>query len=669
MELNHDTLPAPLNAAQREAVLIEHGPALVVAGAGTGKTRTLTHRAARLISHCGVPPRNVLAVTFTNRAAKEMRGRIRELLEGDTAAPAVGTFHRLGLTMLRKHAPLLGLPDDFIVYPRDAQEALLKDIAAEAGGPGRAAELISRAKGDLFSPDDCATGQDEDLRDIADVYSRYQERLRAAGAVDFDDLIMLPVLLMRNFPEAAQHWRDMYPHLLIDEYQDINPAQYALVRALAAPRNNVFAIGDADQAIYAFRGASVQSFLDFERDFPGAQVIRLEQNYRSSPVILEAALRVVEQNTQRVARNLFTECEPGPNVVICETPNEKAEAEWVVSEIEDMLGGASRFQHDSDRVEAAPAAEAAFSDIAVLYRLNAQAQPFVAAFDKWGLPCRVVGAQSFMSRRETRDVLAYWRLIEHPGDDVSARRVINTPARGVGDKAISALADYAAGKESSLLDVAARADYVSTLKPAQVKACRAFAALIQDLKNEIADMLATAALEHIMNRTGLDDLHGEDGARSPALTELLNFATQFDAAPDAAVSRAEFSEEAALMSELDAYDPRAQAVTLMTMHASKGLEFDHVFIAGAERGLLPYDPHADGGDVQEERRLLHVGMTRARTRLYISHAQSRFLFGNRTSAAPCPFLEHIPEHLVERRTVEKRIPKKRPEPPPQLELF
>jgi DNA helicase-2/ATP-dependent DNA helicase PcrA len=673
---------APLNKRQHEAVVRDSGPVLVVAGAGTGKTMTLTHRAAYIIAAHKVLPRNILAVTFTNRAAREMRERIARFLRSHhhPDPPFIATFHGLALYMLRRDIERLGMRPDFTLYGRDEQDTLLRDILAadrdsDKPAPQRLAELISLAKGMLLSPRTAALKRDDpELVENAVRYALYQKKMLAHNALDFDDLLMLAVKLLRTSPEAAQQWRGRFPYLLVDEYQDINAAQYALLRELAEPLRNVFAIGDADQAIYAFRGANVHNFLDFERDFPSAKIITLEENYRSGPVILEAAMKVVEQNRDRMERALFTERRDRAPITMCQAPDERYEAEWVVSQIEDMLGGTSLFQHDSGRTDSADDERrthaGGFGDFAVLYRLNAMSGPLRAAFAKWGIPCRVVGVKSFAARRECRDALAYMKVLINMRDDVSARRILNVPARGIGDTAAAALAAFAEQQGLTLLEAAARANEIADIKAAQSRAFKAFANLILALKKDIRDKPATAALQHVLDVTALEDYYSADGGRSEPIMELLNFAVQFDNEKTPGESRARFLEQVSLMSDADTYDPRADAVSLMSMHASKGLEFSTVFVIGAEAHLAPYVRQGeDPGDMEEERRLFHVAMTRARDRLCLCHAQSRFLYGARTDCAPSPFLADIPANLIEYASVERRPKKKKPEPPPQMELF
>lgn len=674
---------APLNKRQHEAVVHGGGPVLVSAGPGTGKTTTLTRRAAYIAATGKALPRNILAVTFTNRAAREMRERIARLLRSHhhSDPPFIATFHGLALHMLRRDIENLGLRPDFTLYGREEQDALVKDILAADPDPEKPAsqrlgELISLAKGMLLNPRAAALKRDDpELVENAVRYALYQKRMLALNALDFDDLLMLAVKLLRTSPDAAQRWRGRFPYILVDEYQDINAAQYALLRELAEPLRNVFAIGDADQAIYAFRGANVLNFLNFERDFPSARIIALEENYRSGPVILEAAGKVVERNRDRMERTLFTARTDRIPITICDAPDERYEAEWVVSEIEQALGGATMFQHDSGRVDTAePDGEPralGFGDFAVLFRLNAMSGPLRAAFAKWGIPCRVVGVKSFAARRECRDALAYMKLIMNPRDDVSARRILNVPARGIGDAAAAAVAAFAASQDITLLDAAARADEIQGLKTAQARALKAFAHLILGLKKDIREKPATHALQHVLDVTALENYYSAEGGRPEPIMELLNFAVQFDREKTPAESRARFLEEVSLVSDADTYDPRADAVALMSMHASKGLEFAAVFVIGAEAHLAPY---ARGGEpapdeIEEERRLFHVAMTRARDRLCLSHARTRFLYGERADCEPSPFLAHIPEALVKRVAVDRRPRTRKPDPPPQMELF
>lgn len=675
-----ETITTSLNSQQRAAIERVQGPVLVVAGAGTGKTRTLTQRAVHMIRDHGIPPENILAVTFTNRAAREMGERITNLLQGTGIAgiPFVGTFHNFCMYVLRRDIQRLNRRRDFIIYSRTEQETLLRNImrhdrpGGDAGPVGEILDRISGAKAALLNYEDCAAGHGgQALQEVAPIFEQYEKRLVAANAMDFDDLLMLTVELIQYHPDAGDYWREHFPYILIDEYQDINEAQYMLVRELAHPNNNVFAIGDVDQAIYAFRGANVQNFMNFERDYSGAALFRLETNYRSSPEILSAAISVVEHNETRMEHSLVPSRPSNGPIMICNAPEEKLEAEWVLAEIERLLGGASRFAQDINQVDAAASPDAVykFSDIAVLYRLNTQAGPIRNVLDRAGIPYRVVGAQNFTARREVRDALAYWRLAHNPDDDVSVQRILNTPTRGLGDRASNALADFSLEQGIPLLHAVARAQEIPQIKPMQAHACLKFAVLMDRLIREIKTKRAPGALDLIFSTTGLASFYSEDGVRPMPLVELANFAHQYDKIRDPGASRGEFYEDLCRFSEGDMYDPRAQAVSLMTLHASKGLEFPIVFITGAEKGLLPYDQDGSGGDVEEERRLFHVGMTRAMDRLFIAHTQSRFLFGSRIETAPSPYLDEIPEDVSHRIALKPRKKRGRPPKKPQLELF
>ena len=634
-----------LNPVQAEAVLHTEGPVLIVAGAGSGKTRALTHRIAYLIREKGVSPYAILAITFTNKAAREMAERVQGLL-GERIARGmwIMTFHSACARILRREHAHLGLPTSFTIYDEGDTERLLTQVLRDLNidnkryPPRAMAAAIGRAKDHVLTAEQFeANASNLYEQTIAKVYLGYEARKRAAGALDFDDLISETVRLFRDHPQVLEYYQEWFRYLLIDEYQDTNRAQYELANLLAAKYRNICVVGDADQGVYSWRGATIQNLLDFERDHPDAEIFLMEQNYRSTQNILAVANALIEHNVQRKPKSLWTETIGGELAVRFRADNEHEEALFVAEETHRLVEeGTYRY-----------------SDIAVFYRTNAQSRVLEDIFVRAGLPYRVVGGVRFYQRREIKDVLAYLRLLVNPQDVVSARRVVNTPKRGIGDATVAALEDFARTEEIPFLEAAHRADEIDVLASRAKGAVFGFVQVMDGLGEALGDgagparMVEAAAIGsgYIAELEAERTVEAE--GRIENLRELQGVATEFaERNPDAELS--DFLESISLLTEQDEYDEESGSVTLMTLHNAKGLEFPVVFVIGMEDGVFPhYRSMGDPAALEEERRLAYVGITRARERLYLCHAWSRTLFGTTSYNPPSRFLGEIPSELVQ----------------------
>ncbi len=647
-----------LNPAQREAVEHFQGPLLVLAGAGSGKTRVLTVRIGHLIRHHGVAPHRILAVTFTNKAAQEMRERVRNLLGEEPRGMWLGTFHALGARMLRRHAPLLGWPPTFTIYDEEQSLRVMKRAQEEAGvdskrwNPKLLRAQVSAAKNRLVSVQEFVETHGESLdllaRITARVYPLYQEALRSRHAFDFDDLLVKPVELLRQFPEVLAEYRERFSFLLVDEYQDTNHAQFRFLELLAGPEANLMVVGDDDQSIYGWRGADIRNILDFEQSFPSARIVRLEENYRSSPVILEAANRIIRANVMRKGKTLRTSRSGGRPVVLVTAADEGDEALWIAREI------GTRMEED-EGLE--------YGSFAVLYRTNAQARALEDAFRHQGIPYQVVGGVAFYARREIQDVLAYLRLLSNPRDLEAFERVVSYPPRGVGPKALEALRGWIRQTDSSLLEAAAQASRIPGMPPAGARGLEVFAQLIRRYQVRSLEVGVGVLLEELVEELGLLDLLAEEGPegeeRAENVRELIAAALDFEVeGEEDPLGSSEgsrdldlFLQRTALVADVDLHDPRADLVTLMTLHNAKGLEFPVVFIAGLEEGLFPLSrAYEDPASLEEERRLFYVGITRARDQLYLSYARRRRRGGDILAGVRSSFLDPLDGMLEERRT-------------------
>ncbi len=654
-ELVTDLL-ASLNPEQRDAVEHFEGPLLVLAGAGSGKTRVLTTRIAHLIHEFGVDPGSILAVTFTNKAAGEMRHRVRSLLGREPAGMWIGTFHSIGARLLRRHAHLVGWSPSFTIYDADASLAGIRrtmerlGISEKRWHPKSVRAAISDAKNLLVDPSTYEEmAHDVFSRTVAKVYTPYQASLREQNAFDFDDLLVKPVELLRAHDQLLASYRRRFQFVLVDEYQDTNHAQDAFVELLAREHGNLMVVGDDDQSIYGWRGADVSNILEFDHRFPGTRLIRLEQNYRSSRRILEAANAVIAENVRRKGKTLRTESDDGERLTLVETADERDEADWITSEIE------LRLSHDP---ELAP------REFVLLYRTNAQSRELERALVERGLPYRIVGGTRFYERREIMDVLAYLRLISNPLDAQAFDRIVNYPRRGIGDVAQQRLRDWATDQGLSLLDAARRGRQIPAMTGAAGAALERFAASIDGFRARAAEQEAGQLLEQLVADVGILVALAEEGPeaedRVENVRELVAGAYQFDDRlpelreledlPADASPLDLFLQEISLITDIDRHDPAANAVTLMTLHTAKGLEFPIVFIAGLEDGLFPLARAYDEPEaLEEERRLFYVGITRAEQKVYLTHARARRRMGERIDCIPSSFLEPIPHQLLERR--------------------
>ncbi len=652
---------ARLNPEQARAVTTAEGPLLILAGAGSGKTRVVAHRVAYLVGVMGVAPWRILAVTFTNKAAGEMRERIVALVGAEEGRKVeMGTFHALCARILRRDGVVIGLSPRFVIYDADDQLTLMKQVFRDLdlpiqGGPLRprtVLEAISRAKNDLATVEELAAAATTHFeREVARIAARYAERLRAAGALDFDDLLGETVRLLETQPDVLARYQARWRYLHVDEYQDTNAAQYRIVRALAAAHHNLCVVGDDDQSIYAWRGADLRNILDFERDEPGATVVKLEQNYRSTQLILDAAHAVVAHNEGRKEKRLWTDRSGGRQIQRFEAYNEEEEAEWIARQVEALLGGrAAALTRRADEPERLRP-----NDVAVLYRTNAQSRAIEEAFLRYGLRYQLIGGTRFYQRREVKDALAYLRVLRSDTDEVSYERIVNIPARGIGGKTLEVLRIAAGEAEQtywSALERAASGELL-VLGPRARGAVADFVALVRRLRSRVGVLGLPELLDDVLEASGyramLADGTEENEERWRNLLELRSVATRYDdLSPDDALDR--LLEETALVADQDAYESDADAVTMITLHAAKGLEFGAVFISGMEEGVFPHSRALDDAtQLEEERRLAYVGITRAKERLFLSHAWQRATWGagGGGPAVPSRFLFEIPGDLME----------------------
>src|SRR5690348_6066004 len=641
---------ASLNDAQREAVMHFEGPILVLAGAGSGKTRVLTTRIARLVEHHGVDPRHILAVTFTNKAAGEMRSRVARLLGEEPAGMWVGTFHAIGARMLRRDAPLVGRTASFTIYDdADSLSAIKRvmerlKISTKQWSPKAISAAISDAKNALVSPREYASlAMDPLSRAAAQVYEQLDTTYREANAADFDDLLVLPVRVLQENAHRLAEYRSRFQFILVDEYQDTNRAQYQFIKLLGGQHGNVFVVGDDDQSIYGWRGADIRNILDFEKDFPNAHIVRLEENYRSTPEVLDLANVVISANTARRGKTLRPTRASGERVEVVGCLDERDEAEWIAEEIVARQAA----QRDLE-----------LRDFAVLYRTNAQSRALEEALRRRTIPYRLVGAVRFYDRREIRDVMAYLKLIANPSDDEAFLRAVGAPKRGVGDTTLESLVGIAREARVPLLAAATRPDLLAALRPAARTALAGFADLIARFRARAADAavdeLLRALIEEIRYVEYLKAEGPEGLERIENVRELITGAaeTVADEGGELGLTPLDhFLQRATLVTDFDRQDPNADAVTMMTLHNAKGLEFPVVLITGLEEGLFPLSRAHDEPDLlEEERRLFYVGITRAERKLYLTYARSRRRNGETMPSLPSSFLAPIPPAMLEQRS-------------------
>ena len=637
-------LMAGLNAAQREAVEAVEGPVLVLAGPGSGKTRVLTHRVAYLVTEYKVPPWQIMAVTFTNKAAREMKDRLYQLLGEQFRGLTIGTFHAICARILRQEAEAAGISPQYVIYDSGDQLSLARQTIRSLNlddklfRPQAMLRAISYAKNELVTPDEmrAATYREEVAKRV---YERYQELLTENGALDFDDLLMKTVQLFTKDAQTRTKYQRRYPFILVDEWHDTNMAQYELVKLLAGDRANLFVVGDEDQSIYRFRGADYRNVARFREDYPHARVVMLERNYRSSQTILDIANAVIARNVHRHPKRLYTEKGGGPQIVVLEAYDEQEEGDMIVSEIRRLVGQG----------------EVQLGDCAVMYRTNAQSRPIEDAFVRCGVPYKLVGATRFYERKEIKDVLAYLRVLHNPYDGVGLMRIINVPPRAIGQKTIGTLMGWA--EELGLPVYAAlqalAEDEEGIRAPFGSRAQRAltdFTNMIEELTRARRELNLLELLDFLLERTGyaafVQDGTEEGQIRWENILELRTVARDYADLP-VETALTTFLEEVALVSDVDNLDERVDAPTLLTLHSAKGLEFPVVFVVGMEEGLFPHSRSMDDPEqMEEERRLCYVGVTRAKERLYFLHTFRRTLYGESSVREPSRFLQDFPDHLV-----------------------
>jgi len=646
---------AGLNTAQREAVQYIKGPLLILAGPGSGKTRVITHRIAYLVKTTGVSPRSILAVTFTNKAAREMQERLHKLLGNLADQVSAGTFHAICARILRQDGKSLGLDTNFVIYDEEDQQSLVKqclldlDLDPRQYNPQKIRNAISQAKSQQLTHD-VLTSQAKSHWDdvICRVYERYQEQLGQSNAADFDDLLMKVVQLFEKQPGVLEKYRSRYLHLMVDEFQDTNLIQYKLVRLLGGKHRNVCVVGDPDQSIYSWRFADIRNILSFEKDFPDARVIVLDQNYRSTKNILGAASAIISANKKRKQKDLWTSNTEGTPVFLIKTYNEQEEAQFVVNEVLKLSG--------SNGIKP--------GDCVVMYRTNAQSRAVEEAFMRYGLKYKLVGGTRFYQRREIKDTVAYLRVIQNPFDNISLARIIRIPGRGIGAKTLSDLTNWA--RENNLSLFAAIKAVNEGGGPgfgAKINTALAgFYRMLNELVVEGQQLSLVKLMDTMLERSGYrDTIRGEEDGeeRWENIQELRTVAADYDDLPPGE-GLAPFLEKVSLVADTDEIESRDDTVTLITLHQAKGLEFPVVFIVGMEEGLLPHRRSMEeGGDeLEEERRLCYVGVTRAEQHVYLMHTARRAIFGMSSESTPSRFLDDLPEHLVERKgiTLDKGHP-------------
>ena len=649
-----------LNDMQQKAVYHTEGPLLILAGAGSGKTRVLTHRIAYLIGEKGVNPWNILAITFTNKAAQEMRERVDQIVGNDGGSVWVSTFHSTCVRILRRYIDRLGYDNNFTIYDTDDQKTLMKDVCRRLDVDTKQYKerallaAISHAKDELLTPDDMERNAGGDFREkrIAEIYREYQVSLRRNNALDFDDLIVKTVELFRKCGEVLEYWQDRFRYIMVDEYQDTNTAQFKFVSLLASRYENLCVVGDDDQSIYKFRGANIGNILGFERVFPGAKVIRLEQNYRSTQNILNAANEVIANNAERKPKRLWTENPEGDKIHFRQFMNGFEEAEYVVGDIAKGRRE-GRFQ---------------YRDCAVLYRTNAQSRLFEEKCLLANIPYKIVGGVNFYARKEIKDLLSYMKTVDNAADDLAVKRILNVPKRGIGATTITRVQDYADSMQMSFYEALQNAGEIPSIGRAASK-IEGFVSFIQSLKSKAQAYTVEEILEEIIDLTGyVDELKAEDTEESRArienIDELISKTVSYQnlrSAEGGEASLSGFLEEIALIADIDTVDPGQDYVLLMTLHSAKGLEFPNVYLAGMEDGIFPGSMSvfsADPSDMEEERRLCYVGITRAMKELTLTSARQRMIRGETQYNRVSRFVREIPRELVELgETIQDKKPK------------
>lgn len=632
-----------LNPEQQEAVLHTEGPLLILAGAGSGKTRVLTYRIAYMIEEKGINPWNILAITFTNKAAQEMRERVGDLI-GSTQDMWISTFHAACARILRKDIERLGgYKNNFVIFDTKDQEAVIKDCLKELNLNEKnfpfktVSATISNAKNLLEDPTRFSQKNNSDIRakKMADIYALYQKKLKKNNALDFDDILFKAVELLANNPDILSYYQNKFKYIMIDEYQDTNYCQYRLVSLLAKQHHNLCVVGDDDQSIYSWRGADIGNILNFEKDFPDAKVIKLEQNYRSTQTILDAANAVIKNNFGRKSKKLWTENETGGSIQLYNALDEWGEANFISSEIK-------RLQETYGK---------RLNEFAVLYRTNAQSRVIEEAFMSHGIPYRIIGGFKFYDRKEVKDVIAYLRLIQNPDEDVSLKRIINIPKRGIGNTTLEAIQNYARENDDSMFGALLSIDSIAGVSKKALANINDFVKLISGLMAAAEIKKPSEVLKELLDKSGyLDSLQKEGDedslTRAENIKELLSATLEFESKnPEANLQQ--FLEQMALMSDIDNLETEAEAVVLMTLHSAKGLEFPVVFMSGMEEGVFPSQrSYFEEHQMEEERRLMYVGITRAREALYLTAAFERTIFGSTTYNIVSQFIKEIPKELL-----------------------
>ena len=666
-----------LNDKQREAVETTDGPVLVLAGAGSGKTTVLVNRIAYIIEKKHVSPYNIMAITFTNKAANEMKERIAKLI-GDTARDMwVSTFHSACVRILRTNIDLIGYERDFVIYDTSDTKTVIKECLKElnldekAYAPKAVLSAIGKAKDNMQTPEifEAVNTNDYYLKTVSGIYKLYQKKLKNNNALDFDDIVFYAVKILMENPDVLYRYQQKFKYILVDEYQDTNNVQYMLISLLAQGSRNICVVGDDDQSIYKFRGANIQNILGFEDEFPDAVTIKLEQNYRSTKNILDAANAVIANNKGRKGKALWTDNTDGNKISLYTASNERSEGEYIAKKIEELVKDGAKY-----------------SDIAILYRTNAQSRVIEEMFLRWAVPYRVLAGMRFYDRKEIKDVIAYLRVISNPRDDVSIKRIINEPKRSIGPTTMEKASAIASEKDISLFEVLKKAyDYPALLRASSK--IEEFVKLIEDLSVSAKSMKLEDFVVKMLNDTGyLPALQAEDTVENQTrienIKEFMSVVQEFEKSGEE-VTLSAFLEDLALVADIDSYDADQDAVVMMTIHSAKGLEFNYVFLAGMEDGLFPSARSTlEIEDLEEERRLCYVALTRAKKRLFLTNTESRMLYGKTNRSFPSQFLQEIPPELIDeiRDTVKKKamyinkivhsvgnnlyIPKKESEPLP-----
>ena len=634
-----------LNAPQKQAVMHGEGPMLILAGAGSGKTKVLTHRIARLVDVAGVSSGSILAITFTNKAAREMRSRVESLIGAAAASMWIRTFHSACVRILRKDIEKLGYDRNFVIYDTADQITLIKDCLAELKlndknfPPKSIIEQISKAKNELIEPEDFFSTHAADFRmtKIARIYELYQRKIKANNAVDFDDLIMITIKLFQQNPEVLEFYQNKFKFVMVDEYQDTNTSQYTFVSLISSGQNNLCVVGDDDQSIYGWRGANIRNILEFEKDFKGCKVVKLEQNYRSTPEIINMANTVISKNAGRKSKKLWTALEAGEKPIVYKASDQHDESTFVSKEIaKQVLGGRK------------------YSDFSILYRTNAQSRTFEEQLIRETIPYKIFGGIKFYDRKEIKDMCGYLKVIMNPTDSIGLKRIINTPKRGIGESTVEAAEKIAAIKGLSIFETIEMSDQIPELLRSSVK-LKEFATMINKLRVYAENMTVTILFDEVLKESGIlaeyqKDDSVESRTRIENINELKSVAMDFEKNAEIRgedKSLEEFMGQISLVSDIDGMQEGASQVVLMTLHSAKGLEFPVVFMAGMDEGLFPgIRSISSEDDIEEERRLCYVGITRAREQLFLITAFSRTIFGKTERYAPSRFINEIPEELV-----------------------